>query len=461
MRALRVTESARLFRLLLLAGLVLRAICLPLKGTADVDIWKTWSYAASHRVATMYGVGGHPPERRVVTWGSRAMTVDYPPAALFGLGLVGRCYRAIDPAFTDGTLLTITIKFAILLGDAGTCAAVWLLVRRRYSPAAARAAALFYWLNPAVLMDGAVLGYLDSWAGALAACALLVLGEGAFAAGGAVLALAVLTKLQAILLLPAGALLILHRAARHRWRGALAATAGAAAAMALLLAPFARIGALANVRQGVGSLLRHDMLSAEAANVWWIVTWLLRASYATADMGAWRAWTMRIPILGISRVVALGYPNPRPIGMAAVASLIAWVLWRARRAPEAVVLAAAALTVHTYFTFSVQVHENHLYFAFPVLAAAAAVLPNLRGPLYLLSAVFALNLFLFYGFGRDFSVPSRAITIVDSTVVLSFVNVGALIWHVRRFASVCPSEQSAGPASIDGNSHAGHVRRRR
>src|SRR5450759_5228426 len=176
-------------------------------------------------------------------------------------------------------------------------------------------------------------------------------------------------------------------------------------------------------------------------------------------MGTWAAWTMRVPILGISRVTALGYPNPRPIAALAAGSLIAWALWRARRAPAAVVLAAGALAVHAYFTLEVQVHENHLYLALPFMAAAAAVLPRLRGPLYLVSAVFAMNLFLFYGFGRDFRSPSRAFTIVDATVVLSFVNLGALAWHARRFAAVCASEQTAGPAAVDGNRDARHERR--
>jgi hypothetical protein len=219
-----------------------------------------------------------------------------------------------------------------------------------------------------------------------------------------------------------------------------------------VLAPFARIGALPNVRQGVGSLLRHDMLSGEAANAWWIVTWLLRASYATHDMGAWAAWTMRIPILGISRVTALGYPNPRPIAALAAGSVIGWAFWRARRhlrqgfgaqgAPAEILLAAGGLAVHAYFTLDVQVHENHLYLALPLMAGAAAVLPRLRGPLYLTSAIFALNLFLFQGFGRDFRVPSRGFTIVDATVVLAFVNVAGLVWHARRFAEVTASYNS-------------------
>jgi hypothetical protein len=424
-------------------GLVIRAVGLPLAGTPDVGVWKTWSFAASRNVSVMYGVGGQPPERGIVTWGTHQTTVDYPPAALYGLAIVGRAYRTIDPAFKDGRLLTAAIKAAILLADAGVCAALWLLIRRRYSEPAGRTAALLYWLNPGAIMDGAVLGYLDPWAGCLTAGALLAIDGGVFGWGGALLALAVLTKAQSILVVPVAVLLLLHRAGRSWVKAGLTASAAAIVTGVVLLAPFARIGALANVRQGIGSLFRHDMLSGQAANTWWIVTWLLRASYAARDLGTWAAWTMRVPILGVSRVTALGYPNPRPIAAVAAGVVIAWALWRARRATPAVVLAAGALTVHAYFTLEVQVHENHLYLALPLMAAAAAVLPRLRGPFYLVSVVFALNLFLFYGVGGDFRGPSRGLTIVDATVLLSFINVGALLWHVRRFSQACGADLTA------------------
>jgi len=438
-----IAVQTRHWRALLACGLILRVLALPLAGTGDVDVWKTWSYAASRGVSTMYGVGGQPPARGVVTWRTHQMTVDYPPAALDGLAVVGLVYRAIDPTFTDGRGLTVAIKGSILLAEVTLCACLFALVRRRYPESAARAAALLYWLNPSSIMNGAILGYLDPWAGCLVIAALLAIDAGAAASGGAVLALAVLTKPQAVLAIPVAALLLVHRAGRDWWKAAIASSLAGVATVAAVLAPFARIGALANLRQGVGSLLRHDMLSGEAANVWWIVTWLLRASYAARDLGARAAWTMRVPILGISRVMALGYPNPRPIAALAAGSVMVWALWRARRAEAAVVLAAGALSVHAYFTLQVQVHENHLYLALPLMAAAAAVLPRLRGPFYLVSAVFALNLFLFYGFGRDFKTPSRAFTMVDATVVLAFVNVGALIWHVRRFSQACRADLTA------------------
>ena len=432
--AVRVRLTPRVFVLLLLAGLVIRSATLSFRGTGDMEVWKTWSYAAQAGVPSMYGVGGHPPERRMVSWGDREMTVDYPPAALYELAVFGRAYRLFDPGFHESAGLTIGLKLSILLADAILCLCLWRLVRR-HSRKAAPVAALFYWLNPATIMDGAVLGYLDPWAGALGMGALLAVDGGAFATGGALMALAILTKLQAVLLAPVAALIVLRSPHPARWRVALRSAGAGLVTVAVVLAPFARLGALPNVRQGVGSLLHHDMLSGDAANLWWIVTWLMRAAYATRDFGAWAAWTMRVPILGVSRVVALGYPNPRPIAAVLAGSVALWALWRARGGSTAVALAAGALIVHAYFVLEVQVHENHFYLALPLMAAAAAMLPRLRAPFYLASAVFATNLFLFYGLGRDFPLPSRSVTAIDATVVLSFVSVGALAWHARRFGS--------------------------
>ena len=206
--------------------------------------------------------------------------------------------------------------------------------------------------------------------------------------------------------------------------------------------------------------------------MWWIVTWLLRASYAVKDLGAWDALTMRLRILGISQVVELGYPNARTIGTLLASSLMAWGFWRLYRhlrpdfakassrprqsAPRGggqgfvgqdaglpIALAGGAFAVHAYTVLSVQVHENHFYLALPLIAAAGAMLPRMRGPYVLASAVCFLNLFLMQGIGRDFPVPPRNITLVDATVLVSFLNVGALIWHARRFAEVTAERNGA------------------
>ncbi|MFI5177662.1 MAG: hypothetical protein ACHQO8_03825 [Vicinamibacterales bacterium] len=73
----------------LLAGALLRAILLPLPGTGDVFIWKVWSANAARDVTSVYGVGGVPPEHRVLRWRGEEMTVDYPPLTLEELAVGG------------------------------------------------------------------------------------------------------------------------------------------------------------------------------------------------------------------------------------------------------------------------------------------------------------------------------------------------------------------------------------
>ena len=424
-----------MFRRLLLVGLLLRAAALPLAGTEDVRVWKTWSYGAVHGIASMYGIGGQPPVRGVVSWGEVHTTVDYPPGTLAGLAVVGYAYRLVDPSFPDSRRLTAVIKLAIVAMDGLACCLLWVLVRRLTNDQAARTAALFYWLNPAVILDGAVLGYLDPWMLVPILAALIAAAGGTAAFCGAALAIGILLKLQAVFAIPVAALLLWHVSSRPVRASAIAAcTTMLVSATALL--PFAVRGALPNVVQGVGSLFRQDMLSATAANAWWMVTWLLRASYAVNDLGAWAAWTMTVRILGIRRFMELGYPNPRPIGMALVAGAAVWGFYRAwtaltRGSSPVLLLAAGAFALHAYFMLAVQVHENHLFLALPLLAAAAASDVRFRPVAAAISVAMALNLLLFYGIGRDFPPLPRNVTIIDATVLLSMAQVAIFMWHGR------------------------------
>lgn len=429
--------STRFFRALLLAGLAARLAVLPLAGTEDVNVWKTWSYAAvSEGVSRMYGVGGTPPVRAVVSWGERRTTVDYPPVTLYGLALAGRTYLLRDPGFRDSRWLTVFIKMPGLIGEMIVCAALFLLLRRVASVDAARTAVLFYWLNPAIWLNGAVLGYLDPWTAAPAMLSVLAAVAGLPMLAGALVAIAALTKAQGLFIAPVTALALWRSARLARVRSCALAIAGAAVTTAAVLLPYVRAGALPNVVQGVGALMRHDMLSGTAANLWWVMTWIIRASYATRDLGAWAAWTRPVRILGIRRVVELGYLNPRPFTAAMVIIVAAWAIWRARRGDVVLVLAAGALAVHAYFVLAVQVHENHLYLAVPLLAGAAAARPSLRGPFAAVSAILAANLYLFYGLGRDVPLPPRTFTVIDATVIVAALNVVTLAWHASRFAAL-------------------------
>jgi hypothetical protein len=395
----------------------------------------------------LYGVGGQPPERRIVSFHGAETTVDYPPLALLELAVTGRVYRWVHGgAYPDDVRLIVAVKIPALLADAGILLVLYFGVRRLAGEAAARWAAIAYWLNPAVLFDAAFLGYLDPLFVLPALASLIAVAWGWPTLAGVLVGAAVLTKPQAIVLAPA--LVLVARGAGSSVAGFVRAALGASVTVAAGLAPIAVVGALPNFVQTMGRLGQHDMLSGNACNVWWIVGYVMRAAYSAHDMGTWAAFTAPTKILTISRVVELGYPNPRPIGAALTAGVFIWALWTTRRARDVWMASAlAAFLVHAYATLSAQVHENHLFAAVPFLGLAAAGRRRFTPIFYAISAIFALNVNLFYGVSEDlgYAIP-RQLTVVDASVLLALVNCGVLVWHAAVLRSECSTAAARHPA---------------
>jgi hypothetical protein len=437
--------SGRRLAVLLLLGLALRLLALPLPGTGDVGIWKTWSYnAVASGEAVLYGVGGHPPRRAELEYlgsGQRFM-LDYPPLSVYALGLAGRLYHAFSPGMPNTAAFTVCVKLPPLVAEIGLAWVVFVAVRRLAGVERARFAVLACWLNPTLILSGSVLGYLDPLILLPAVAAVLTAAAGHTWLAGALCAAAALTKPQGVLVAPVVALGI----AGLTWRTTLRiaerlvlrlgeATAGAALVTVVVLAPFARAGTVPNLVAGLRSVAEQDMLSGYAANLWWIVTWVIRGVDALSEVGAWRAFTALPRILAVSVVTDLGYPDARVVGLVLMAAAWFWALWRARRARDPWLLAGlGAFLVHAYFVLAANVHENHLLLAIPLAVLAAVGRPAWSRVAAALTVIHALNLNLFYGFGEavapNLAIP-RSLTVVDAVVVLSVLNAAALAWHAR------------------------------
>jgi len=415
----------------LVCATLVRLIALPLPGTEDVRTWKIWAYGASSHVTHVYGVGGTPPVRGVLSWNHLDTTVDYPPVALYELALVGLTYRAIAPTFPDGPLLNALVKIpGLLAGVALTWLLAWAAKRFTGSPSAGTWAALAYWLNPATILNAEVLGYLDPLMMLPAVAALVLLHVGAAESAGLCLAVALLTKPQTILILPAFALAAWHIGSRASLR----AGGGAVLGAIVLLLPFAMTGALPNMWLAFGSFYaRRDILSGNAANVWWIANYASRAWNQRMTLGIHALFQPVRRIMAISTFQEQGLPNPRPFATAAAVGVAGFGIWRLRHNRDLASHAlAAALTIHAFCVLAVGVHENHLIFVVPFLALAAALQPAIRPLFYAISAIAALNLNLFYGIGLGWgwSIP-RMMLGIDLSVLLSFANIAALAWHAR------------------------------
>ena len=216
----------------------------------------------------------------------------------------------------------------------------------------ASATALAYWLNPATILTGSVLGYVEPLLALPATAAIIAASSGRPALAGILAAAAMLTKQNAILALPATLLALiaddrssiplLVRVARF--------TVGALAAVSVAIAPVVWSGGALNMLWSLASPLRDPFLSGNAANVWWLIG--NAAPHAPVDLC-------------------------RIAGAAAVIAVIAWTIVRARLPADVwLCAAAAALSFHAYHVLAVSAHEPHLFPAVPLLALAAAGRPR-------------------------------------------------------------------------------------
>ena len=418
----------------LLAGALIRAAALPLAGSADVDTWKLWTFTGATDATGYYGVGGVPPERRVLKWREMRGTTEYVPLSLYELAAIGRVYMRIDPLYTDSTTLTVLVKMPGLIAEIALVAFLLTTGRRWLGESAARMAALAIWLNPAMILNGAALGYLDIQMAALATIALVAALHGRSGLAGTLLAAAVLTKPQAIFVAPFVLIAVARQSAPLRQF--LRCSAAGLVTTALVLAPIVLRGAWPNMVQAVRRLNAHDMLSGEATNAWWIVTWLVRVVDAAPDLGWWGALTIPVRILSITRFGELGYPNARLIGTTIVIAAIVWALARAWRArADAAIVFAAAWTIFAYVTFRVQVHENHLILAVPLAAIAAGLDRRLTGVMIGISLLSALNMYLFQGISGGWQpILLRPEGFIDTTVIVSVAGIALFAGATRRLA---------------------------
>jgi hypothetical protein len=442
------------------AGLLLRLAVLSTPGTGDVNVWKVWMFnAAREGVGKLYGVGGSPPERRLLEYSGVAAPVDYPPLALVEFGAAGRLYRAWSHRrFPNADALNAFAKLPAFVAELGIAWLLFAAVRSRYGVRAARWTTIAYWLNPAAILVSSFLGYIDAQYLLPAVAAVVAAVAGWPVVAGSLLGAAVMTKAQAVFVAPIVVLGVAATCQARDWQlvGTRLARmlAAASAVIVVVTLPVIAAGGLPNMIQALSRLAQHDMVSANACNLWWIVGYLVRAKASMHDLGAWTAFTMPTRILGISRMIEIGYPNPRLIGVALTLTAIAWALWTARRARDLSTLAGvAAFVFHAYATLSAQVHENHLFAAVPFAVLAGAGLPAYRWIALGLSAVVALNVNIFYGFGNGigYALP-RGLTIVDATVVLAVMNCVLLWRHAQAIrlanSTAAESRRLPAPASL-------------
>jgi len=297
--------------------------------------------------------------------------VDYPPLLPYVLWMVGHGLAQISPqALASDRLLDFLIRLPL-------CAANLLLALLVYGEARRVAGASTAFLpglvalNPALIFDTAYWGQADALCAVLVVAAAVALVRGRPEWSLAAVTAAVLVKPLAW---PFAPLLLLETVKRFGPRRAARAGAGAVVLIVVALLPFVALGRLVDaVRAFAGHLDAMPYLSVNAHNLWWLVgrglPWTEASTPALGPL-SWRA--LSLVLFGVFYVLTL-----------------LW-LWRSSE-PHSLYVAAASAALG-FFNLATHMHENHLFYAVPLLALAGLRAKRVQLVLVVVTATFLVNM---------------------------------------------------------------------
>ena len=319
-------------------------------GTPGYDVrdYQEWARIVGEvGIGHAYSADYHPP----VNW------YNYPPFYLYVLRATAWLYEWLRPdAPWRGGLLVALLKTPPILADLALGVLLYRFVLRRRDRRLALWTAGAYLLNPGIVWDTAYWGGIDAFHALFLTAALVAAVERRPPLSWSLATLAVGSKLLAL----PGALAALPPVLRAAGPRHLVGAAGAALGTGLLLAApiilAGQFGAMAiAMRRNVGNFA---FASANAHNLWWLVTW--------GD--GWRPDTTPLALGLTYRQAGLAL-----FALCAVATL--WWLWphAAETAGAAPVLVAGAYLSFAFAILTTEAHENWTFALFAPLALAAAL----------------------------------------------------------------------------------------
>ncbi len=134
--------------ILILLTLLVRFVFITRTGyVSDVDTFKAWaSMLADSGLGSFYYLDSF---------------TDYPPAYMYFLFVIGKIYEIFSIDIT-GTLATIIIKLPAIFFDLATVLFIYKISSKKFESSDAFKISLFYALNPAIFLDSAIWGQVDS-----------------------------------------------------------------------------------------------------------------------------------------------------------------------------------------------------------------------------------------------------------------------------------------------------------
>jgi dolichyl-phosphate-mannose-protein mannosyltransferase len=181
-------ESPYAIRYVLVFAFLLRVALAPaIKGyAADVGLFRFWSQKAAENLFGIY---------------QGDFFLDYPPFYLYVLFFIGKLAGFMGLTGSD-PLYTLLLKLPAIIADIVTGYLLYSVARKHFAGIWPTIIAVIYVFNPAIILDSAIWGQVDSFLVMFLAFGYLLMDSKQPALAGLPLAAAILTKPQGLYFLP-------------------------------------------------------------------------------------------------------------------------------------------------------------------------------------------------------------------------------------------------------------------
>jgi Gpi18-like mannosyltransferase len=313
--------------------------------------------------------------------------IDYPPLNVYLFWLIGAFAETFPSIHINNW-----VKLMPNLFDLATAALIFLYTRKHVNPKLALVATALYAFNPAVIYNAAVWGQFDAIYTFFLVLSLVLAVRSNPKLSAVALAVAILTKPQAVALLPLVALLIYKKSGIKEL---LYSTATFVATIFLTVLPF-DWGASGNpvsflVNIYFGAYQGYTFTSINAFNLWGLI-------------GMWASDT---------NFFVLGW-----VMFGAVAAFVLYLIHkRFKVSPEFLAFFAAFMLLFAFFMLPTRIHERYLFPAISMLTLLFPLYKKVR-PLYIgiTATLFVNQAYVLYWLSSSY--PNAGPNLTGDPVVL-------------------------------------------
>lgn len=449
----RLNEKAHapIIALLLLTGLGIRLALGGFWGTHDMEWWKVWGRESVQ--TGLIGIYG-PTDQEVITalgggnslseaynklgkkvkakgyafdTGRQIFPVAQPPIYLAAIHAATGLYKSVNSSLDNTTQFNFFINLISLLSCAGIVATVaWSGSHSPVPWGPYWLGALLIWLNPLIILNAPIQGYLDQLAALFTVVSIVAVVRENLILATVFSAFAILTKPQAVMIAPTVFVFgLTHCSLRENLR---AWSAGFIAAIAVCL-PWIISNRFLGIPLAILNIRQHpNAIVVDALNAWWPLRYFVTARTASPETeNAARLYRQILSHADLTDVINVdlsGLPSLILIPTFAML-LFLWVrLVKSKRLEFAPLI--AGMCTFAYFLFAKAVHTNHYFLMIPLFSIFVFSAGKLPWWFALLTASFLFQDLLFFGFGRNYDPIFNAMVrdgMLGLTNYVSFLNI--------------------------------------